>query len=171
MKSMLMLNYTVKLRNISWMFFSDFYFRDQSCSANTLEQVSKQFEISLTGWLCKDLWCYQWILLVEAPRNNFVVLGEVWYQITKASEIISCAEPDVQILKVQLDCHCLRPEHFSSDQECAFEAELPVLSICSALVRITELSRKKHAEFLSDDSRRQLCVLQLVMNTQYVGSY
>lgn len=44
------------------------------------------------------MWCYQWILLVEAPRNNFVILGETWHQITKASEMIRCAEPDVQIL-------------------------------------------------------------------------
>lgn len=97
MKSMLVLNYTLKLRNISWMFFSDVFFRDQSCSANTLEQVSKQFEISLAGWLCKDLRCYSLIVLVEAARNNFVVLGETWHQITKASEIISCAKPDLQI--------------------------------------------------------------------------
>lgn len=95
---MLMLNYILKLRNIPWMFFSDFFFRDQSCSANTLEQVSKQFGISLTGWLCKDLWCYQWIFLIEAPRSNFVVLGETWHQITKTSEIISWAKSDVQFL-------------------------------------------------------------------------
>lgn len=73
-------------------------FRDQSCSANTLEQVNKQFEISLTGLFCKDLWCYQLISLVEPQRNNFVVWGEIRHQIIKASEIISCADPDVCIL-------------------------------------------------------------------------
>lgn len=67
--------------------------------------------------------------------------------------------------QAQLDCHYLRTEHFSSDQECTFEAELPVLSIYSALVHIIELPWNTHAELFSDDSRRQLRVLQLVMNT------
>lgn len=73
--------------------------------------------------------------------------------------------------QVQLDCRSLKNEHFGSDQESAFEAELPVLSIYSALVHITELSWKTHAEFLSDGSRRQSSVLQLVMNAQYRGLY
>lgn len=73
--------------------------------------------------------------------------------------------------QVQPGHHCLRTARFGSNQECAFEAELPVVSSYNALVHITELSWRTCPEFLSDDSRRQLAVLQVVMHTQYIGSY